>query len=138
MKTFKLKVMASDKVFYEGPAEILVIPAPDGEMAILAGHESMVIAVTNGAMRFRTDKGEEVQAFTGSGFVYVVNHTVIMLSHSIERPEDIDILRAQEAKERAAEQMLHKQANIEYSHSQASLARAAARMAYIKKRMQRI
>ena len=132
-KTFSLKLIACDKVFYEGEAEILTIPAADGMMSILANHESMVIAVQNGAVSFRTDKGEVVEAFTGTGFVYVMNNNVIMLSHNIERPEDIDLIRANEAKERAMEQMLQHQSKIEYNHSKASLARAMARMAYKNK-----
>ncbi len=133
MKTFNLKIIASDKLFYEGEAQILVFPAVDGEMAIEANHEAMAIAVTNGAMRFVCGDGTEVNAFTGTGFVHVLNDAVILLSHSVERAEDIDLVRAQEAKERAEERLSHKLGKIEYLHSQASLARAMARMAYRNK-----
>ena len=46
MDTFGLKIIASDRVFYEGRCRKLVIPAPDGEKGILPNHENMVIAVT--------------------------------------------------------------------------------------------
>ena len=45
-----------------------------------------------------------------------------------EKPEEIDILRAQEAKERAMEQLRQKQSIQEYYHSSASLARAMTRL----------
>lgn len=45
MDTFGLKIIASDRVFYEGRCRKLVIPAPDGEKGILPNHENMVIAV---------------------------------------------------------------------------------------------
>lgn len=133
MNVFNLKIIASDKVFYDGKAEIITVPAEDGEFSIMANHEDMVIAICNGALRFRTKKGETVNAFTGVGFVYVRKNTVTVLSHSIERPEDIDLVRANEAKERATEKMLHKQSRLEYNHSKASLARAMARMEYKNK-----
>ena len=43
-------------------------------------------------------------------------------------PEEIDALRAREAKERAEEQLRQKQSLQEYYHTQASLARAMARL----------
>ena len=48
MDTFGLKIIASDRVFYEGRCRKLVIPAPDGEKGILPNHENMVIAVKIG------------------------------------------------------------------------------------------
>ena len=46
----------------------------------------------------------------------------------MERPEEIDIARAQEAKERALEKIRQKQSIQEYYHTQASLSRAMARL----------
>ena len=51
METFGLKIIASDKVFYEGRCRNLVIPAPDGEKGILPNHENMVIAIAVGIAR---------------------------------------------------------------------------------------
>lgn len=45
-----------------------------------------------------------------------------------ERPEEIDKVRAEEAKERAQEQLRQKQSIQEYYHSRASLARAMTRL----------
>ena len=48
MSTFSLKIISTDKVFYDGKCEYLVIPTIDGEKGILAHHENMVIAVEIG------------------------------------------------------------------------------------------
>ena len=53
MSTFSLKIISTDKVFYDGKCEYLVIPTIDGEKGILAHHENMVIAVEIGELRFR-------------------------------------------------------------------------------------
>lgn len=45
-----------------------------------------------------------------------------------ESPEDIDVRRAKEAKERAEEQLRQKQSIQEYYRSKASLARAMERL----------
>ena len=91
-------------------------------------HENMMITVSVGAMRFEDAEGNMHEAITGVGFVQVVNNRVLLLADTVERPDEIDIRRAQEAKERAEEQLRQQQSIVEYHHSQASLARAMARL----------
>ena len=57
-----------------------------------------------------------------------VNNRVTLLVETAEHPEEIDIARAREAKERAEEQLRQKQSIQEYYHSRASLARAMTRL----------
>lgn len=129
MNTFGLKIIASDKVFYDGKCGILIVPGLDGEVAVMARHEDMVIATQVGELRFRIQEDEEWRkAVVGIGFVHIANNRVTMLVDTAERPEDIDAVRARQAKERAEEQLRQKQSIQEYHVSQASLARAMARL----------
>lgn len=129
MNTFSLKIIASDKVFYNGKCGIIVIPAIDGEQAIMAHHEDMVIATKVGAVRFRENEDAEWQhAVVGIGFVHIANNRVTMLVDTAEHPEDIDEVRARQALERAQEQLRQKQSIQEHHVSQASLARAMVRL----------
>ena len=50
---YNLRIIAADRVFYEGPCLSLIVPAFDGEKEVLAHHEAMVIAVTDGEMRYK-------------------------------------------------------------------------------------
>lgn len=128
MDTFGLKIIASDRVFYEGRCRKLILPAPDGEMGILANHENMVIAVNVGDARMEIEEGSWVDVAVGRGFAEVVNNRVTVLVDTAERPEEIDVRRAEEAKERAEEQLRQKQSIQEYYRTQASLARAMNRL----------
>lgn len=128
MDTFGLKIIASDRIFYEGRCKQLVLPAPDGEVGILAGHENMVIAVTVGDAKMEIEPGNWVDLAVGAGFAEVVNNRVTVLVDTAERPEEIDVRRAKEARERAQEQMRQKQSTQEYYRTQASLARAMNRL----------
>lgn len=134
MDTFGLKIIASDRVFYEGRCRQIIIPAPDGEKGILPNHENMVIAVTVGDARMEVEKGKWVDIAVGAGFMEIVNNRVTMLVDTAERPEEIDIRRAEEAKERAEEQLRQRQSIQEYYHSQASLARAMNRLKVSKEK----
>lgn len=130
-KKFSLKVLAADKIFYEGEAVSLVIPIYDGFMQILADHEPMVIATIEGLIRFRTeDKSPEQEGLAGVGMVRIDEGKVTVLVDSIERPEEIDAARAREALERAKEQLRQDQSIQEYRISQANLARAMMRLSH--------
>ncbi|HIW81161.1 MAG TPA: ATP synthase F1 subunit epsilon [Candidatus Acetatifactor stercoripullorum] len=129
MNTFNLKIIASDKVFYSGKCGIIVVPALDGEIAIMSHHEDMVIATKEGEVRFKEKEEEDYRrAVVGIGFVHIANNRVTMLVDTAERPEDIDRVRAEQALERAKEQLRQKQSIQEYHVSQASLARAILRL----------
>lgn len=128
MNTFHLKILACDKVFYDGQAEIFVFPAYDGEMAIMANHEQMTSTIEIGEVRFRTDKGKEIKAIVSDGLIEVEGNNVTVIVFSAERPQDIDKFRAEAALERAREQLSAKQSIEEYHISRASLARAMARL----------
>ncbi|MBE5925333.1 MAG: ATP synthase F1 subunit epsilon [Lachnospiraceae bacterium] len=128
MNTFTLRIIACDRIFYDGECETLVFPGADGKMGIMANHESMTTAVEIGEIKFRTPDGEEHVAITSDGILKVDNNQVDILVYSCERPEEIDEFRAKEAKERAMEQLAGKQSVMEYHISRASLARAMARL----------
>lgn len=129
MSDFYLKMISSNGVFYEGLCNSLIIPAPDGERAVMAHHEELMIAVTEGEARFRKKEGE---AFTsvvvGRGYCQVANNRVVLLTDTIERPEDIDENRAREALERANERLRQNQSIREYHMTRAAMARALARI----------
>ena len=129
MNTFSLKIIASDKVFYDGKCGIVIVPALDGEQAIMAHHEDMVIATRVGEVRFKEQEQDDwKKAVVGIGFVHIAYNRVTMLVDTAERPEDIDEVRARQAMERAEEQLRQKQSIEEYHVSQASLARAMIRL----------
>lgn len=128
MDTFGLKIIASDKVFYEGRCRNLIIPAPDGDVGLLPHHENMVIAIEVGIARMEVEAGKWNEIAVGTGFAEIVNNRVTLLVDTAEKPEDIDVRRAQEQKERAEEQMRQKRSIQQYYHTQASLARAMNRL----------
>ena len=132
-KTFTLRVIASDKIFYDGKCVQLIIPATDGAMGILANHENMVVAVTNGDMRIQTEDGSWIEAAIGTGFAQISNNRAMVLADTAERPEEIDEERAKRALERAQVRLRQRQSLQEYHLSQAALSRAMSRLSMSSK-----
>ena len=95
------------KKFYSGACEHVIFPAVDGLYGVLANHEDTVTAVVAGELRFKVD-GEWKVCVVGEGFADVTRDFVVIVVDTVERPEDIDIIRAREAKTRAEERLKQK------------------------------
>ena len=129
MNSFYLRILSANREFFRGKCRSLIVPAFDGQKEILAHHEDMVIAINEGEMRFQeADSDNWEYAVVGMGFVQIMNNRVTLLVETAERPEEIDLARALQAKERAEEQVRQKQSIQEFYHSQASLGRAMSRL----------
>ena len=126
--TFSIRLIASDHLFYDGPCTGVIIPALDGQREVLAHHESVIMAIDCGELKIKMPDGTWQIAIVGSGFARVSHGRVYVLVDTAERPEEIDVKRAQEAKERAEERLLQHKSRMEYYRNTASLARAMARL----------
>ena len=135
MDTFGLKIISSDRVFYEGRCRKMIVPVPDGGgVEILPHHENMVIAVVIGEAMLQFEEGKWVNLAVGAGFLEIVNNRVTMLVQTAEKPEDIDARLAQEQMEYAEEKLRQKQSIQEYYRTQASLSRAMNRLKVSKRK----
>lgn len=132
-KTFWLEIVATDKTFFKGRARVLILPGTEGEEGILAHHQDMIAAIVPGVLRFETADGEKREAAVSAGFAEIMNNRVKVLVLTAERPEDIDALRAKEAKERAEEELRQAKSLQEYQLGKMALARAMTRLRVAKK-----
>ena len=108
--TFGLEIYAANRQFFSGRAQSLIIPAEDGQKEFLAHHANMICAIV----------------------VEMINNRAKLFCLTVERPEEIDIRRAEEARDRAEEQLRQQQSIVEYHRSQAALARAMTRLRVTK------
>ncbi len=128
--SFSLKVIASNKVFYDAQAEYLQIITLTGSRGIMAHHAPCIVAVETGQMSILKPDGERITVVVSGGICSVANNRVTVLVDTCETAEEIDIRRAEEAKERALEQLRQKQSVGEYKMTQSSLARALTRLEF--------
>ena len=126
-KTFHLEIIATDRIFYSGDCEHLVITAIDGLIGIMYGHEPLVTSLPTGELKYMAD-GQWHYAAISEGFIQVMPESSIILADSCELPEEIDIKRAEEARIRAEEKLKQKQSIMEYYHTQTALNRAMNRL----------
>lgn len=129
MKTFKLKVISSSKVFFDGECESVTIPYFDGGgQCFMAMHSNTVMPVATGEMVINAVDGKKINAFVSDGFIEFLNNEAKIVCVSAELPEEIDRRRAEEARLRAQEELRQKLNTAEYNAAKANLARAMERI----------
>ena len=98
--TTHLKVIAPERVFFEGDAEMVELNTVEGEMGILPGHIPLTTVVAPGVLRIYIGD-EEKEAALLSGFIEIMKESITILAEACEWPEEIDVKRAEEARIRA-------------------------------------
>ena len=80
----------------------VIIPGAGGELQVLPGHANMVGSIETGRFSFRNEAtGEETAAAVSSGFFHIREGKIRVLAETLELPTEIDVARAERAKEQA-------------------------------------
>jgi F-type H+-transporting ATPase subunit epsilon len=125
---FKLRVVTPDGEVYSGEATSVVIPGLDGYFGVWAGHAPLVSAIGIGAVMAKT-LDEHVITFisVGGGFVEVTHEGVTVLAENAELADNIDVIRASSAEERARERLSKHFSDIDVSRARVALEKALNR-----------
>ena len=115
-------------MFFEGPAEMVIITSKDGQIGIMAGHTPMIAALTPGEIRIKVDGTWRSLAAT-NGYAEIGAELVIIVVNAAEWPEQIDLKRARDALERADQRLRDPATNRqEQTHARHGVERAKARI----------
>ena len=131
-------LVTQERLLYSGEVNYVSLPGVEGVMGILPNHAPLLTALIFGEVIIRHSEGEEFYAI-GGGFVEVQPDKVVILADTAEQAEDIDLERAERARERAVQQMSEgvKEDPIRYAQIEASLRRAQIRIDVSRKRSMR-
>lgn len=131
--TFKVKIIAPDREFYEGDAEMLELRTTEGEIGIYKGHIPLTSVIAPGIVRIHEAGGEIKYAALHSGFIEILQDSVTVLAEVVEWPEEIDINRAEEARIRAERRIAERDSATNIPRAELALKRAIARIEITKK-----
>jgi len=127
VKTFVLTVITPERRVFQDAVNMVIVRTVDGEMGVLQGHIPLIAPLAIGPMRIKIGDDERKAAING-GFIEVTAQHVIVLSESAEMAEEIDVARAEAARQRAMGRLEKKQAEIDYARAQSALQRAIVRL----------
>ena len=114
-------------------AEEAIIPGSRGLFGVRKGHHPFLTLLGAGALRVHTPD-EEHHVMVSDGYCEVTGDRVVVLAETAERSEEIDVARAERARDRANETIKDAASSadaLEKAH--ASLQRAEARLKVAKK-----
>jgi len=126
--SFTLDVVTLKRVAFSEPIESVVAPGTVGYFGILTGHTPFVSSLKTGIIKITKPNGEKIILSTSGGFLMTDGKKVILLAEAAERPEEIDVDRAQRAKERAEKRLAERTPEIDIDRARAALLRAIIRL----------
>lgn len=121
-----LEIVTPDRVVLRSEADLVSLPGVEGDLGILPGHTQLFAALRIGPMHFEW-QGKTTYASISGGFAEIAEDNVRILADSAELADEIDVKRAEDARERAEERLKGK-ADINILRAEASLHRAIARL----------
>lgn len=128
MQTFKLKIITPEKVFFDGDAVQIIAKTSSGNVGILAGHAPYVANLVPSPLKIKLDDGEHRLAAVSSGIIKADKSEVAVVASAVEWAEDIDVARAQQAKESAEKKLESNAGQKEFERAEQKLRRALNRL----------
>ena len=126
MATIKLDIVTVERMVYSEDVDMVIAPGVQGQLGILPHHTPLMTTLQAGELRVKKGGEEFSMAVTG-GFLEVRPDKVVVLADAAERAEEIDIARAEEAKQRAEQRLADKRATgLDEARAETALRRALA------------
>ena len=122
-----LEIVTPDRSLVTANVDEVQVPGTRGYFGVLPGHTPLLSTLAVGDLWFR--KGRDVVHLSvAGGFAEVLPDRVTILAQVAERAEEIDVARAQRAKERAEQRLAAPPPDVDPDRAQASLLRATVRL----------
>ena len=130
-KSFVLRVITPNRVFYEGEVDMVEFDTTEGEIGVLPGHIPLTVIIKPGVLRIYEAEGEK-HAALHSGFAEILPEGVTILAEIVEWPEEIDEHRAEEALRRAEARIHSRTPETVIARAETALQRAMARIEVLR------
>lgn len=126
MADIKLRIVTPTGELYNDDANMVIIRGANGDIGVLKGHQPLTTTLDYGLLKIKTGEKELVSTLFG-GFADIQPDCITILTDSAEWIDDIDVKRAEKAKERAEERLKSKD-NIDVMRAELALKRAMLRI----------
>jgi F-type H+-transporting ATPase subunit epsilon len=126
--TFTLELVTPTHLVVRETVSEAQIPVCGGYIGVLPGHTPLLAEMGIGELSYHA--GNRVHSCTAiGGFVEVLGDRIIVLADRAERAEEIDVPRAQAARDRAQKRLAtSNDPNVDWKRAEAALERAQVRL----------
>jgi F-type H+-transporting ATPase subunit epsilon len=131
--TFQLEIVTPNKLLVKETAEEAQIPGLSGYLGILPGHAPLITELAVGMITYKANDATHTLSVAW-GFAEVLPDKVTILAEAAERPQDIDVERAQKARDRAEQLLKSNDPQVDYTRAEDALQRAETRLNVAKEK----
>ena len=125
MGVLAVDVVSAEARLFQGEATELYARSIEGELGILPGHVPVLVGLAVGPVRITTPEGDKIVVAVHRGFLECRDDHVNVLADTAELSSEIDVARAEAARERALTRL---DADDYPGDARADLARAETRL----------
>ncbi len=126
--TFHLKITSPDRIFYEGDVKMVEINTTEGQIGVLPNHIPLTSVLAPGVCYLHIPDGDPLVCAIHGGFFEILQDSMTILAEVCEWPDEIDVQRAEEAKDRAEKRLSDKRDDTDIARAILALKRSAARI----------
>lgn len=133
--SIQLKIITPERIVLDTEVDEVSATAIDGQLTILGMHEPLITALSIDVLRYRFGKEEHSAAITG-GLLEVgedpekplERRIVTVLSDIAELDTEIDVARAEEARQKAEAEKMQKTEGLDVKITEMAMSKAIARL----------
>lgn len=123
----KLKIISPERIVFDEEVDSLVTQGTNGQFGILPDHVPFMTPIEIGVTKVIQNGVEDYIATMGGTF-QVKDNMAVILTNCAERSNEIDIVRAKAAKERAEAKLAQNSTDIDSVRANIAIAKALARL----------
>ena len=117
--TFQVEIVTPDRVFYTGSADMIEFNTIDGQIGVYKNHIPMTTVIEPGVVIIHEEDRQKVAA---------IHDKVTLLAEVAEWPDEIDLNRAEAARDRAEERISVKAETTDLKRAEFALHKALTRI----------
>jgi F-type H+-transporting ATPase subunit epsilon len=128
-----LHILTPQAEVYKGEADEIIVPTVNGEIAVLPNHVSLITQILPGEMAIKNGGKTEYFAIMG-GYLEIGQNNVNVLGDYAVRAENIEVAKAQAAKDKAEKVMQDKDSERNFAEVEAELRRSLLELKVARRR----
>ena len=122
-----LEVVTPERLLVSEQVDEVQLPGAEGYFGVLPGHTPLLATLQVGELWYRVGQEKRYLA-VAFGFAEVLPDRVTVLAQLAERPEDIDVPRAESARKRAEERIAKPQPDIDFERARVAMMKSLIRL----------
>jgi F-type H+-transporting ATPase subunit epsilon len=139
MSTLRLEILTIERKLYDDDVNMVIAPGSEGVLGILPHHTPLLTALSYGELQIKKEGEEDLFFAISGGFMEVLPDHVTVLADAAERAAEIDLERAQAARQRAETLLSRARSDetVDFDQIEAALQRSSIRIKVAQRRRKR-